>query len=213
MADDTYKSFRFLWITNIWQPDNGFKPVVASADDVSKYGKIENLVLFHKGYTNLRGEKIEGESIWQTLLDYGIAEGEFGGDNMKLLPNNAAKEKYDELMSGYKQGYNNGLFILPVLAAGFQFLATWISMRQQKRDNSAAAQAAGSMNFMTWLFPIMSFYFCLTATSAFALYWVLSSVFQIASSTIINSILKKQPVALGQKQLGSDSRGHSAKRK
>lgn len=212
LAQETYDSFRFLWITNIWQPDNGFKPVVAPASDVARYGKIENLVLFHKGYTNLRGERVEGETIWQTLCDYGIAEGEFGTESMKLLRDEAAKEKYDNLMSGYKQGYNNGLFILPVLAAAFQFLASWIMMRQQKKDNPTAASAAGSMNFMTWLFPIMSFVFCLTATGAFALYWVLSSVFQIASSATINYFMRKHPVVLEKKPVAAASRKHTARR-
>lgn len=192
LADETYKSFRFAWITNIWQPDNGFSPVVTSADEVAKYGKLENLVLFHRGYVNLDGEKVAGEDIWHTLCDYGIAEGDFGTENMKLLPNAEAKEKYDDLMGGYKKGYNNGLFILPVLAAAFQLLASWLMMRQQKQTNPSAAGAAGSMNFMTWLFPIMSFWFCLNATSAFALYWVLSSIFQIISSATINFFMKKK---------------------
>ena len=103
-------------------------------------------------------------------------------------------------MSLYKRGYNNGLFILPILAAGFQLLAAWLPQRKQKKENPNAAQAAKSMNFMMWLFPAMSFYFCLTATSAFALYWVLSSVFTVVSSAIINAILDKKPVVLTPKK-------------
>lgn len=200
IAAKTYESFRFLWITNIWQPDNGFKPVVSTASDVKKYPKIENLVLFHKGYTDLDGNTVAGEDIWQTFVDNGIAEGEFGSENMKLLPSSEAETKYDKLMSLYKRGYNNGLFILPILAAGFQLLAAWLPQRKQKKENPNAAQAAKSMNFMMWLFPAMSFYFCLTATSAFALYWVLSSVFTVASSAIINAILDKKPVVLTPKK-------------
>lgn len=200
IAAKTFNSYKFLWITNIWQPDNGFKSVVTTAAEVKKYPDIENLVLFHKGYTDLDGNFVSGEHIWDTLVEYGIAEGEFSSDNMKLLVTDEAAEEYDSRMSIYKRGYNNGLFILPVLAALFQFLASWLPQRKQKKQNPTANQAAGSMNFMMWLFPLMSFYFCLTATSAFALYWVLSSIFTLVSSTVISAIIEKKTVVLTPKK-------------
>ena len=57
------------------------------------------------------------------------------------------------------------------------------------------------MNFMMYLFPIMSIVFCMTSTSAFALYWVLSSVLQIGSSTLINYLMnkKEKPAEIVQK--------------
>lgn len=190
-AEETFESFEFLWITNIWQPDSGFAPVVPTAQNVKSYSKIEDLVIFHKGYTTLSGEYVEGEQIWNTFCENGLATGEFGTEEMELLPSDEAQANYNELMAGYSKGYNNGWFILPFLAAGFQFLAAWISQKQSRKLNPSMAKQQGSMGFMMWLFPIMSIWFCMSSTSAFALYWVMSSMFQIASSTIINKIMAK----------------------
>ena len=191
-AQETYESFRFGWINNIWQPDSGLQPVVTPGKTVASYPKIGNLVLFHKGYTDLSGNYVEGKEIWDTLVENGLATGSFGSSEMKLLPDEASQEKYNNLMSVYKKGYNNGWFILPVLAAGFQLLLSILSQKQQKKANPSAAAAAQSMNFMMYLFPVMSLVFCLTSTSAFALYWVLSSVLQIISSTIITYFMKRK---------------------
>lgn len=207
-AQETYESFRFAWITNIWQPDSGFAPVVTPANTVATYGnaqgfacsrnaaasttsKIGNLVILHNGYTDSKGSFVSGEQIWSTFCENGLATGEYGTENMLLLRSDEAKEKYDDLMKVYKKGYNNGWFILPILAAGLQLLLAFIQQRQQKKTNPSAAAQQQSMNFMMYLFPVMSLVFCMTSTSAFALYWVLSSVLQIASSTIIHAVMNK----------------------
>ncbi|MCH5278543.1 MAG: membrane protein insertase YidC [Christensenellaceae bacterium] len=191
----TFDSFDFAWITNIWQPDSGFAPVVPTASNVKRYGKVERLVIFSKGYDTIDGEHVDGETIWNTFVENGLAEGEFGSDDMVLLSTEDSQKKYDELMARYDTGYNNGWFILPIFAAVFQFLAAWVSQRQSKKLNPAAAAQQGSMNFMLWMFPIMSIMFCLSSTSAFALYWVFSSIFQLASSSIVNYIISKEDVS------------------
>lgn len=202
-AQETFDSYSFLWITNIWQPDSGFAPVVTPAKTVKTYGNsstcactksnnIGNLKLFHTGYTDSAGNKIEGKVIWETLVKAGLATGEFGSNSMDLLPTDTAVETYDNLMKKYQHGNNNGWFILPVLATGFQLLSAWLSMRQSKKLNPGAAQQQQSMNFMLWLFPIMSFFVCLSSTSAFSLYWVLSSVLQIITSQLTNLIMSKK---------------------
>lgn len=195
-AQETFDSFRFGWIQNIWQPDSGFSPVITPSDKDVFSGKIKihNLVLFHKGYTDLRGNEVSGEQIWNVFKENGLAEGEFQSADMKLLSTKESKDKYDEIMGKYDTGRNNGWFVLPILAAGFQFLAAWISQQQTKKTNPSAAAQTQSMNFMIYLFPIMSLWFCLTSTSAFALYWVLSSVLQIGTSFIINRIIDKKTV-------------------
>lgn len=205
-AEQTFESYRFLWITNIWQPDNGLSPVVTPAKTVATYGSsqgfaacsgskaggnIGNLVLLNDGYTDFSGNYVSGESIWNTFLENGLVSGEYGSDEMKLLPDDESKSKYDDLMSRYKRGYNNGWFILPILAAGFQFLSAWLSQRQQKKINPSAAKSAQNMNFMMYLFPVMSIFICLSATSAFSLYWVLSSILQIGTGAIINYFMNK----------------------
>lgn len=211
LAQDTFDSFRFLWIHNIWQADSGLVPVVTDAKTVATYGgggglscgcnsntksSVGNMVILQEGYTDANGKKVTGREMWDTFVEAGIAEGEYGTDEMKLCSTEAAQKIYDEeLMATYKKDYNNGWFILPILAAGFQFLLAWISQKQQKQTApTAAADPKKSMNFMMWLFPILSLVFCLTSTSAFALYWVLSSVLQIGSNLIITYFLNKKPL-------------------
>ena len=210
-AQETFESYRFLWITNIWQPDSGFAPVITPADTVRTYGNangcscagksnIGNLVLLQKGYTDLSGNYVSGEQIWQAFLDEGLASGNYvkdgetveEGAEMQLLNTDDSRTKYAELMTRFDKGYNNGWFILPILATVFQFLLSWLGQRQSKKANPAAANAAPGMNMMMYLFPVMSLFFCLSSTSAFALYWVLSSVFQMVSSTIINHFMTKK---------------------
>lgn len=190
-SQETFDSYKFLWITNIWQPDSGFAPVVPTAKNVKSYSKIENLVIFHKGYTNMRGEHVDGEDIWQVFCDNGIASGDYKTDAMSLLPSDDAQNKYNTLMEKYQTGYNNGWFVLPFLAAGLQLLSAWMSQRQSRKLNPNAQQKG--MGFMMWLFPVMSIFICMTATSAFSLYWVISSLFQIASSLIMAKLMPAVP--------------------
>ncbi len=203
LAQETFNSFKFGWITNIWQPDSGFAPVVTPASTVATYGNtsacacntsggIGNLVLFHQGYTDLNGNYVSGERIWNAFVENGLAEGEFGSGDMQLVKSEESQKKYDELMSVYKKGFNNGWFILPILATAFQFLMSFIGQRQQKKQNPGAAAQQQGMNFMMYLFPVLSLFVCLSSTSAFSLYWVLSSVFQMISSAIINAVMNKK---------------------
>lgn len=214
LAQETYESFKFLWITNIWQPDSGFAPVVTPADTVATYGNgsgcscsnqsssIGNLVLLQDGYTDLHGNYVTGEQIWNAFVENGLATGAYskeapkeGEASMQLLQTDDARKKYDELMSTYKKGKNNGWFILPVLATALQFLMAWLGQRQNSKLNPEAAAQQKSMNMMMYLFPVMSLFICLSSTSAFSLYWVLSSVFQMISSTIINRFMRNKAPA------------------
>ena len=82
------------------------------------------------------------------------------------------------------EGFNNGWFILPVLAAGMNFLTQWVMSRGQ----TAEANKQGKL--MMYIFPIMSFFFCLTSNAAFAVYWVISSVATLITNLLLN---KKYP--------------------
>ena len=216
-AQQTFDSYRFLWITNIWQPDSGFAPVITPAKTVSTYGNgngcscagksnIGNLVILQNGYTDDNGNYISGEDIWNAFLDNGLASGKYvkdgetaeEGSEMQLLKTEDSQKKYAELMKRYDKGYNNGWFILPILATAFQFLLSWLGQRQSKKANPAAAAAPQGMNMMMYMFPVMSLIFCLQSTSAFALYWVLSSVFQMISSTLISHFTYKKAQSNGE---------------
>ena len=94
------------------------------------------------------------------------------------------------------EGHNNGWFILPVLATLFQVLYMLYTQKSMKTAQSSAQPGASTANFMLWTMPIMSFFFCLSYTSAFALYWTLSSIMMLIINMILSKVFnnKKQTV-------------------
>lgn len=72
----------------------------------------------------------------------------------------------------------NGYFILPILAAGGQFLMTKLTGTAQTpaADDAQAQQAQNSMKFMNYFFPIFTLILCFNYNAIFALYWVASNV-------------------------------------
>lgn len=77
--------------------------------------------------------------------------------------------------------------IIPILAAGFQFL-------QGKMQGGAAASdpdnpAAQSAKMMTTIMPIMSGVFCLMLPIGVGIYWIATSVFTIVQTIFINKYL------------------------
>lgn len=90
MAMDTFKSFKFLWVHNIWQPDCFLDAealiirfdgeVITKPRNLSLLSSVTlaNMPLLQKGYTNAAGEFVSGEQIWKTLTESGLAAGEWG---------------------------------------------------------------------------------------------------------------------------------------
>lgn len=89
-AMETFKSFKFLWVNNIWQPDCFLDAqllifrfdgeVVTKPRNLQALSSVSlaNMPLLQKGYTDRNGNHISGEQIWQTLCDAGLASGEYG---------------------------------------------------------------------------------------------------------------------------------------
>ena len=89
-AMDTFNGFRFLWVKNIWQPDNFISgnlllfrmdgEVITPAKNISMLSSnaLKNMPLLQKGYTDKSGKFVSGEEIWNTLVDVGLASGEYG---------------------------------------------------------------------------------------------------------------------------------------
>ena len=89
-AQATFGGFKFLWVKNIWQPDNFINAnilifnmdgeVITKPVNLTMLNSVSlaNLPLLKNGYTNSRGEHVSGEQIWQTLCDAGLASGAYG---------------------------------------------------------------------------------------------------------------------------------------
>ena len=177
-AMELFKSFKFLWINNIWQPDNGLTPVLANGASFLATPQLSNLLY------------LQEPGVGEKLVEMGLAVTKVyqGGVSYQLLSNETAIAIYDAAIQPFLdvyKGYNNGWFIMSILAGGTNFLSAWL---MTKKTPAANEEAAKSTKWMNYLFPIMSFIFCLNYNAAFAIYWTLTSVIMI----IVNLILNKK---------------------
>ena len=177
-AMELFKSFKFLWINNIWQPDNGLTPVLANVASFLATPQLSNLLY------------LQEPGVGEKLVEMGLAVTKVyqGGVSYQILSNDAAIAIYDAAIQPFLdvyKGYNNGWFIMSILAGGTNFLSAWL---MTKNTPAANEEAAKSTKWMNYLFPVMSFIFCLNYNAAFAIYWTLTSVIMI----IVNLILNKK---------------------
>ena len=177
-AMELFKSFKFLWINNIWQPDNGLTPVLANGASFLATPQLSNLLY------------LQEPGVGEKLVEMGLAVTKVyqGGVSYQLLSNDATIAIYDAAIQPFLdvyKGYNNGWFIMSILAGGTNFLSAWL---MTKNTPAANEEAAKSTKWMNYLFPVMSFIFCLNYNAAFAIYWTLTSVIMI----IVNLILNKK---------------------
>ena len=177
-AMELFKSFKFLWINNIWQPDNGLTPVLANGASFLATPQLSNLLY------------LQEPGVGEKLVEMGLAVTKVyqGGVSYQILSNDAVIAIYDAAIQPFLdvyKGYNNGWFIMSILAGGTNFLSAWL---MTKNTPAANEEAAKSTKWMNYLFPVMSFIFCLNYNAAFAIYWTLTSVIMI----IVNLILNKK---------------------
>nr|WP_018030621.1 YidC/Oxa1 family membrane protein insertase [Streptococcus ferus] len=74
-------------------------------------------------------------------------------------------------------------FILPILAAAFTFLSSWLT-------NKAAKERNGMMTAMTYLIPVVIFFFSFNIASGVSLYWTVSNAFQVFQILLLNNPFK-----------------------
>ena len=117
------------------------------------------------------------------------------------LPNNATSNQI-ESVHHQVAGINNFIFginvaqapgfrlsvylLIPILAALFQFLTTKTMKQPDMGDNPAA----GMTKSMTYVMPLMSFYFCLVAPAGMGLYWATSALFMCIQQIIVNKYME-----------------------
>ena len=184
-AMELFKSFKFRWINHIWQPDNGLTPVLANGASFLATPQLSNLLY------------LQEPGVGEKLVEMGLAVTKVyqGGVSYQILSNETAIAIYDAAIQPFLdvyKGYNNGWFVMSILAGGTNFLSAWL---MTKNTPAANEEAAKSTKWMNYLFPIMSFIFCLNYNAAFAIYWTLTSVIMIIVNLILNKKFPKtEPV-------------------
>ncbi|MCK8624602.1 YidC/Oxa1 family membrane protein insertase [Apilactobacillus sp. M161] len=82
-------------------------------------------------------------------------------------------------------GVKDPYFVLPILAAVFTFISTWLSMKSQPEKN-------GMTSMMMFGMPIIIFFMALNIPSAISIYWVTTNVFQALQTLVIQNPWKIQ---------------------
>ncbi len=191
-AKEMFDGFKFLWVNNVWQADNGLKPVIAEAATFLSSPNLTSLLYFKDNPEALNVFEQLGMVVRGSVVSNGVLT-----ETVSFVTSDAAIAKYNELLApviAKYDGYNNGWFLLPLLSAGLYFVSSKISMAQQPQpaaqsgNDAANPQQTGKM--MTYMFPIISFIACLSNNAAFAIYWSYSSLLMIVVNIILN---KKYP--------------------
>ena len=74
-------------------------------------------------------------------------------------------------------------FVLPILAAVFTFLSSWLS-------NKALSEKSGATTGMMYGMPVLIFIFAISAPSGVALYWAVSNAYQVLQTYFLNNPFK-----------------------
>ena len=80
-------------------------------------------------------------------------------------------------------GQKDPYFVLPILAAAFTFLSTWLT-------NKAAKDRSAMLLVMNIMLPIFIFWFGTQISSGVALYWAVSNAFQVVQILVFNNPFK-----------------------
>ena len=132
-AMELFKSFKFLWINNIWQPDNGLTPVLANGASFLATPQLSNLLY------------LQEPGVGEKLVEMGLAVTKVyqGGVSYQLLSNDAAIAIYDAAIQPFLdvyKGYNNGWFIMSILAGGTNFLSAWLITKNTPRRQRGSSE-------------------------------------------------------------------------
>ena len=190
---------KFLWIKNVWATDASYKHPVLSHGDFLK----EVAAASCGSSCNSNGKFIvDGEEI--SVNENGVLV-----KNDVAVTNVYEENIYNKVTAnlGEQKDQANGYFVLIVLSIGTILLQQVITMRSQKEqqkyssvDGQAAHTQKMTMIIMTVMFGVFSFMY----SSAFSIYMIMSNVFSLASTLVINKLVdisehKKEQKALQEK--------------
>lgn len=161
------KKMKFIWVKNIWIPDLPWKKAFVSESDYN------SLFTYSKGMFK------------RATIDSDIK----GKENYELLTGSDKLKNVKNQPNGYL-----GLVIISIASMLVQQIIMTKSQKAQMELQSvdgANGQAATTAKMMTWMMPIMFGVFSFMYSGAFSLYLIVSTLFSLATTTIINLIVEK----------------------
>ncbi len=170
-AAETYKELSkkssFLWVKNIWIEDLPWKKAF-----IDKEVYMNNTFSYSQGCSQKKFESsIHDENAYNDIF----------GD--EYIQNEMKKP--------------NGYLILVVISIGTMLVSQLLMTKSQKTQmelqsvDGANGQAAQSAKMMNWMMPVMFGVFSFMYTASFSLYLIVSTLYSMLSTVIINKIVEK----------------------
>ena len=185
----------WLWVKNLWMPDSPFS---AAWPDLSSL-RLVTSDIWQNAYNTLVAN---GANLPATIT-YDFSDANLQATIQAIYTYMVQMPEYVKATSNLpgwsfnlliaqldlKTMYN-GFFILPLLAAGTQFLMT--AMQPTQATGDANQQAQANSNFMKWFFPLFSLFVCSGYSAVFSLYWVMGNVIAAVQTVGINWYLDRK---------------------
>ncbi len=161
----------FLWIKNVFQPDSFMSTVIPAAATDVRYA-LPGVTAFG----TLTQEMIDEAAAFLCTAEYA---------EWAALNGNTTVYSAPLLLWTISIPQNfNGLFILPVLSAATQFVASQLMNANTPAPSGDKQNSNQAM--MKWFFPLFSLWICATSNAGFALYWVFANIIQVIQQFGIN---------------------------
>ena len=186
---------QFLWIKNLWMPDNLFYTalpneatlrVISTAEWQNWFSGLQGSMPALLEGLNLTAESFESANLGATVqaIVEAMKTVDFYAEGIQSIPGAVIP-----MVNWFVPVLYNGYLLLPILSAASQVVMTKIM------GNGTPQPAEGQPNtgkFMQWFFPIFSLWICIGYSAAFALYWVAGNVVSMGQTWLINKYLDKK---------------------
>lgn len=172
----------WLWVKNVFCPDTLYAAVIPIARDLHSLQATANVT--QEAVDAARAFVTNAQLYNPIMVEYGATVVKGIGDLMRsgTLP---AWELLQVLNNP------NGYYILPLLAAGTQFLQTKLNPAESGQTGPNG-KPGGMAMFMKYFFPLMSLWICCTSSAAFSIYWLTANVITILQSIFLNKYFEKK---------------------
>ncbi len=216
----------FLWIKNLWMPDSPFNAALPTVQTLQIIEARDWLTVFNAWLAEtpekiaqlsqaigieLTADSFGKETLKTTIEAIGAAMTGTPGyaQQVAMLPNFSLNLIVTQLTVAINW---NGLFLLPLMSAGSQFLMTSLNPQQPApQPTGDGQQQPNTGNFMKWFFPIFSLWICAGYNAAFALYWVTGNLIAMATNFGINKYLDHKDAQADKAPAAGDQTGAGVK--
>lgn len=188
----------WLWVKNVWMPDSPFSAMWPDLSSLRAIPTNEWLAVFNSlpqetlALLSEKGLPLTAESFASGTLSSTIEQIYAAMQNVPAYSDMvyAYPDLYIPLLNIHIYKNYNGFFILPLLAAGGQYLMTKLNpATPTDANNEQAQQTQSSMKFMNYFFPIFTLILCFSYNAVFALYWVAVNIISMVQTKCINLYL------------------------